>query len=141
MHHWDEMFRQMQRDFFGDFWKPLLPAKGLDKYKPATTDVRETDKEVIAAFDMPGIDKKDIELNVTEDTLSVRAEKKHEVKKEEKGYFHQERSYAGFYRQVHLPAKVLSDKAKAKYDNGVLKVIIPKAQPKKKEKSTKVKVE
>jgi len=137
---WDEMFNRMHHDFFGD-WRTALPTKKMTKYKPATTDLKVTDKEIIASLEIPGVDKKDIELDITENRLKVRAEKKSEIKKEEKTYYRHESSYSGFYREMMLPVKVVAGKARASYKNGVLKVTIPRAEPRKKEKSTKVKVE
>ena len=98
------------------------------------TDLEETDKEVIAKFELPGVEKKDIQLNITENKIEVKVEKKQETKTEKKGFYKEERSYKGFYRAMALPPEVIAEKAKAKYKDGVLEVIIPKAETKKKNK-------
>ncbi|MBI4153280.1 Hsp20/alpha crystallin family protein [Candidatus Woesearchaeota archaeon] len=138
---WDEM-RHMQREMdrlWGGFWdmpqRKLLPGKAeIAAWVPATTDLKETDKEVIAQFDIPGVDKKDIELHVNEQSISVKAERKAELKKEEKGIYRHERSYSGFYRQSALPAEVVPDKATAEYKDGVLTVTMQKAHLKERNK-------
>jgi HSP20 family protein len=138
----DEM-RRLQKDinrsfsefFTGDDIK-LLPdslGKGLALRNPLT-DIEETDKEIIAKFDIPGVDKKDIQLNITENKIEVKVEKKHETKVEKKGYIKHERSYSGYFRSIPLPNSVISDKAKATYKEGVLEVTMPKSEKSKKSK-------
>ena len=121
-------------EIFGDFG---LPRWVLDKdfdFRRPLSDLKETDLELIASMEMPGIEKEDIELKVTEDYMEVKAEKKQEKKEEEKGYFRTERSYRGFYTSVPLPKKVLTDQVTASYENGILKVTMPKAEEKEEKK-------
>lgn len=113
-------------------------AKEIQRWSPAAADINETDTNIIATFDMPGINKKDIELHVDEDKISVKAERKAEVKEEKKCFYHHERSYAGFYRQFPLPAKVLPEKADAEYKDGVLTVTLPKEEPRTLEKGKRL---
>lgn len=129
----DEM-RRLQHEMdkvFQSFYqtpKKLIGAgkgKELAKREPAS-DIIETDKEVTAKIELPGIEKKDVELNVTENSIEVKAEKKQETKEEKKGFYRQERSYSQFYRILSLPAEVDPKKAKAKMQNGLLEVIMPK---------------
>jgi HSP20 family protein len=144
----DDMFEEMKRlqreinRSFGDFWESdsfkALPdytgRKGALSMRSPLTDLEETDKEVIAKFEMPGIDKKDIQLNITPDKIEVKVEKKQEAKVEKKGFYREERSYRGFYRAMVLPSEVLAEKAKAKYKDGILEVTMPKVESKKKNK-------
>ncbi len=81
---------------------------------------------------MPGLEKQDIKINVTEDRLEISAETKHEEKKEEKGYVYRERSTGSYYRAVSLPSPVDPDISKASYQNGVLEIKMPKTEIKKK---------
>ena len=85
---------------------------------------------------MPGVDKKDIKVNVTKDSIEIKAEKKKEVKEEDKkkGMFRHERSFAGFYRSFALPNNVDADKANAEYKDGVLKITVPKLKIEEKKK-------
>jgi len=140
----DEM-RRVQREIdrsFGDFWESesykSLPdytgKKGALALRSPLTDLEETDKEVIAKFEIPGVDKKDIQLNITENKIEVKVEKKQEAKVEKKGFYREERSYRGFYRAMVLPSEVIPEKAKAKYQDGILEITIPKIEAKKKNK-------
>jgi len=104
--------------------KNLVPSN----YRAPTSDLYETEKEIVAEIDMPGVDKKDIQVNVTKDSIEIKAEKKKEVKEEDKkkGMFRLERSLSGLYRKFALPKNVDPDKADAEYRDGVLKITVPK---------------
>lgn len=119
------MQKQMEQTFRDFYRKPVKSEKSALIREPLA-DVIETKKDVIAKLELPGIEKKDIELNVTENMLSVKAEKKSEVKEKEKGFFRHERSYQSFQRAFSLPAKVKPGKAVAKLENGILEITIPK---------------
>ena len=106
----------------------VVPAE----YREPFIDVIETDKEVIATAEMPGLEKQDIKLNLTEDRLEISAETKHEEKKEEKGYVYRERRSGSYYRAISLPSPVDPDKSKASYKNGVLEIKMPKTEVKRK---------
>jgi HSP20 family protein len=89
-------------------------------------DVEERGDDIIVTADMPGVDKSEIQINVTEDNvLEISAEKKTESKKEEQGYIRRERNYSRYYRAIRLPVPVDKTKAKASYNNGVLEVSLP----------------
>ncbi|MFT4309694.1 MAG: Hsp20/alpha crystallin family protein [Candidatus Woesearchaeota archaeon] len=94
------------------------------------TDVWETDKEVHIRIDVPGVQKEDITITPVEGGLEIAAEKKddYEEKDEKKGYYRIERSRASYKRLVPLPRNTGMEKAKAKYDNGVLKITMPKTK-------------
>lgn len=90
-------------------------------------DLRETDKAVEVSVALPGVDKKDINLDLTENTLAISCERREE--KEEKGkggYLRREQSYGRFYRAFTLPAPVKAGEAKAVYKDGALKITMPK---------------
>jgi HSP20 family protein len=83
---------------------------------------------------MPGLDEKDLELNLTGDLLTLKGEKRHEHEEEKKGSVHRiERSYGSFQRTIQLPCEVEAEKAEAVYRNGVLNVTLPKAPSAKRE--------
>jgi len=90
------------------------------------------DKEIIATAEMPGLEKQDIKINVTEDMLEISAETKQEEKKEEKGYIYRERRSGSYYRAISLPSPVDPDNSKATYENRVLEIKMPKTEVKKK---------
>ena len=141
---WDDFrrFEEMMNRMFENFWgrtssRRLLPS-GEDRavvaagYREPFIDVIENDKEIIATAEMPGLEKQDIKINVTEDMLEISAETKHEEKKEEKGYIYRERRSGSYYRSISLPSPVDPDSSKASYENGVLEIKMPKTEVKKK---------
>jgi HSP20 family protein len=89
-------------------------------------DVRETDESVIVAIDLPGIDKQDVDITVSEDELRVVAEKKEETEVSEKDFHKRERTWRRFERAVKLPVAVKGEEAKARLQSGVLEVTLPK---------------
>jgi HSP20 family protein len=144
-----EEMRRFQREMnklFDSFWRSEFPkrlpspSKGLSLLREPLADLKETDKELIASIEIPGVDKKDIQLTLTENNLEVKVEKKTEAKIEKKGYIRAERSYRGFYKSIALPVKVIPEKSKATYKNGILEVVMPKAEKKKQKKAKKIEI-
>ena len=76
--------------------------------------------------ELPGIDEKDVSLALQDGVLTIRGEKKHEHDEEKEGYRMTERRYGSFQRSVRLPDTVDEDKVEASFNNGVLKVSLPK---------------
>lgn len=114
---------------------------GFPKIRTPRMDIYETEDKVVAEIELPGVDPKNIDVEVKENHLKVEA--KAEEKKEEKGrgYYRKEMGTRYFKRIVPLPVKVVEEKAEAEYSDGILKVTIPKLAPKKeKEKKIQVKV-
>jgi HSP20 family protein len=138
---WDP-FQELQRiqdrlnRVFGELAPSTQGQAGMQGMEIPSVDVLEQNNEVIVTADVPGMNKNDIKLDVTDNNvLEISAQKKTEKKEEEsKGYIRHERSYTGFYRAVQLPAEVDISKAKATYNNGVLSVTLPIV--KKKEEKT-----
>jgi len=118
---------QMFEDFARSF--DLAPWSGWEMagFHPRT-DVRETDDEILVTAEIPGLEEKDFEINLTEGVLTLKGEKRHEHEEKEKGAVHRvERGYGSFQRTIPLPCEVVAEKASAKYQNGVLEVALPKA--------------
>jgi len=114
----------------------------LEKYRRPLVDIVEKENEIISKIELPGVDKKDIKINVSESGLEIKVEKKEEIREEdkEKGYSRIERSYKGFYRYCPLPESIDTEKVEAKYEKGILEVIMPKKEgAKKKTKTIEVK--
>lgn len=91
-------------------------------------DVSETDKEVHIEAELPGVLEKDIEVNLNEDVLTIRAEKRQENKKERHGVHFSERSFGSFQRSLRLPFPIEPDQVQARFENGVLSVTLPKTK-------------
>src|SRR5262245_46427350 len=89
-------------------------------------DVKETDKEIVVETDLPGIDEKNVSLALQDGVLTIRGERKHEHDEEKENYRVSERRYGSFQRSVRLPDTVDEDKVEATFNNGVLKVSLPK---------------
>ena len=93
-------------------------------------DVAETDKVIEITAELPGLEKKDVELNVTDNLLTIRGEKKSEREEKNKDYHLVERSFGSFARSVELPAGVKPEDITAEIAKGVLKVTVQKPAPK-----------
>jgi HSP20 family protein len=88
-------------------------------------DVFERNGALVVKADIPGMTAKDIEVNVTEDGISISGERSEEKEVKEKDYYRCERSYGRFMRQVPLPAGADREKAQANFKDGVLEITLP----------------
>ncbi|MFA5059131.1 MAG: Hsp20/alpha crystallin family protein [Candidatus Omnitrophota bacterium] len=116
--------RLMGLTLFPNLDKSLAPFRGG---WPAL-DVSEDKSNVIIKADLPGLKQEEIEVAIEDDVLTIRGERKAEVKKEEENYFRSERLYGAFERNLQLGVGVEKDKVKASYKNGVLEVTLPKSE-------------
>jgi HSP20 family protein len=89
-------------------------------------DVKETDDSVVISMDLPGVDKKDVDISISEDDLLVTAKRQTEKEVDEKGYHKRERICTKFERTVKLPVAIKSEEAKAHMADGVLEIALPK---------------
>jgi HSP20 family protein len=112
--------------FFDDWNFPSLLSE-KDEWIPAF-DIAENDKEYIVSAELPGIDIKDVEISISDGILTVKGEKKHEKEDKGENYHRIERLYGSFHRSFRIPGKVESDKVDASYRDGILKVLLPKAE-------------
>jgi HSP20 family protein len=103
--------------FFGS-WPTAFGEEGLQNFWDF--GVTENDKEVVVRAEVPGFEENELDVQLNNDTLTIKAEK------QQKGDGHQ--SYRRFYRSVTLPAGVQADKAQATYRNGVLKLRLPRSE-------------
>jgi HSP20 family protein len=119
----DEM--QKIQKLMGELTEEVETAQPEGSMMPLA-DVRETDEAVIVAMDLPGIDKQDVDITISEDELRVVAEKKTETEIQEKDFHKRERTFRRFERAIKLPVAVRGDEAKARLESGVLEVTLPK---------------
>ena len=124
----DDLFNS----FFGNW-----PANSLEGKVWPAIDVKESNNEFIVTADVPGCKADDIDISVYGSTLTISGEKKQQQEKKEEGYYHIERSYGSFRRELTLPSEVEADKIKASCKDGVLSVTLPKSE---RAKAVKVKV-
>ena len=118
---------QINRVFDDAFSGGNWPAETAATFTPQL-DVTETDKEVKICAELPGIESKDIDINVTDDELTIRGEKHSERSSDEKERQWTERIYGSFERSIALPAEVDGEKAKSEFKNGLLRITLPKRE-------------
>jgi len=123
----DEMDRLLD-DFYGRMTPSGESYEG--EWLPAM-DMKENENEVTAMVELPGLSKNDIKVSVKNDVLSITGEKKAEKTEEKENVHRVERSYGYFKRSVVLPVEVDSEKVKASFKDGVLKITLPKVESKK----------
>ena len=128
--------RDMDR-FFDDLvpfsWKGANGGRKADLWAP-NTDMCETENEYLITIDLPGVTKKDVEVNIQDNRLTISGERKMEEKQDNNNYHRRERFHGQFMRLYTLPDAVKEDKIKATFKDGVLSVSIPKAEVKKAKK-------
>jgi len=111
--------------FFDEFFnEPLVPAF-VPAVQPIRADIRETDTEYIIDAEIPGVRKEDIKLELRDDTLTISVEHNEELNEERENYIRRERRYGSFSRSFYVE-NVKNDQVTAKYNNGVLTIILPK---------------
>ena len=105
------------------------PDSGNGEYAPRM-DMKELDDAYILKLTMPGLEKDDIDISITDGVLTVKGETKEDNENEdEKGtWLVREHKHFTYYRSVRLPSEVQADKAEAEYKNGVLNLTLPKAE-------------
>lgn len=97
------------------------------QWSPAV-DIYDSKDNLLVKADLPGLSKEEIDVSVDHDTLIIKGEKKKESEVKEENYFKTERFYGSFYRTIRLPSDVNSEKVEAKYQDGVLTLVLPKKE-------------
>jgi HSP20 family protein len=124
------LHREIDR-LFNEFAQGIGP-NGQQNIVP-NIEISETDKAIEVSAEMPGLERKDVEISIDDDALTIRGEKKIEENKD-KNVQHSERSYGVFLRMLQLPPGIDPSSVQATMSNGVLKITIPrpaKSEPKK----------
>jgi len=127
------------RDEMERVFESMTPAEMGMMQLPAV-DVFEQDGKVVVKANLPGMNKENIEVTATEDSISLKGEFKREEKVEERGFFRQERQSGRFFRTIPMPTAINPDQVTASFKDGVLEVTAPKAEPEK-AKEKKVPIE
>ena len=127
-------------EFDGGLWRaPFRQIESAFGKMPAV-DFTETDKTYELTAELPGMDEKNIEVKLTNHTLSIKGEKRDEKEETKKDYYMHERSFGSFQRTFTVPEGVDTDKVEASFSKGVLTVTLPKsAEAQKAEKKITVK--
>jgi len=131
-----EMDRIFESVFRGFGFSPLefessLPGRLGDGMLKPNWDLGATDKAYSLNVEIPGVDEKDIKLEIANGALTIQGEKKQAKEEKDKNYYRVERTYGSFQRVLSLPEDVDQDGITAKFNNGVLTILMPrKARPK-----------
>jgi HSP20 family protein len=115
-------------------WGESVPFEG----KMPNVDVIDRENEVVVKAELPGVDKKDIDVSVSKNTVTIKGKVSHEEKEEKGNYYRCEISRGAYSRTLPLPAEVDEEKAKANIKDGILELTLPKVE---KAKSKKINVE
>ncbi|MDD5586240.1 MAG: Hsp20/alpha crystallin family protein [Alphaproteobacteria bacterium] len=138
----DNPFVSLQRELnraFDDMWSGLPAAEATAASTALRLDVKEDDKAYHITTDLPGIAEKDVDVTFQDGILTIKGEKKVERDEKKDTWHIIERSSGSFARQLSLPANIDEDKIIAKFDKGVLTIMLPK-MPEAQSKATKIEV-
>lgn len=121
------------REKMNRLFEDMFTGRSEDKDLTASTwapsvDIYETESELVMTAEIPGIDEKDVEIKIEDNTLTLKGERKFEKETKEENYHRIERSYGSFYRAFTLPNSIDPDKIQAEHENGILKITMPKRQ-------------
>ena len=115
---------------FDDLWREFTP-RTLAEVEMGTfpVDVVDEGDTILVRAELPGVDKENIEVRCTENAISIATEKRYEKKVEEENWVVQESSFGKMVRSIGLGTNVDPSKAEAEFENGVLKIRLPKTEP------------
>jgi HSP20 family protein len=121
-----------QRDFDRLFREAFSPLSGETELSTRAwappVDIYETDNDIVLKAELPGVDPKDVEVRVEDNTLYLKGERKFEREVKEQNYHRVERSYGSFARSFSLPNSISTDKVKAEFKEGLLTLTMPKRE-------------
>ena len=126
----DEMERMLEGFFPRNWLRPQhegWPLTALEMRVPRV-DVINRDDEILIRAEIPGVDKKDLEISLSEDILTIKGATRHESKEEKGDYYRSEISSGMFARSIALPGSVNADKARSEFKDGVLNLALPKVE-------------
>jgi HSP20 family protein len=122
---------------FDDDFFPVVPNRSTSM--PAV-NIREDEKRFTLDLAIPGIDKKDLKIDINEDVITISSEQKVEKEEKSEDFKRREFSYTSFCRSFYLPENVSKDKIEANYKDGILSVVLPKDEEEKAKLSRQVKI-
>ncbi|MFB6124278.1 MAG: archaeal heat shock protein Hsp14 [Haloferacaceae archaeon] len=126
----ERMFEQMSEQFDQSSSRWKESPFGVESGESMSIDLEDREDEFVVTADLPGFDKDDIEVQLSDGTLEIHADHEEEHEEAEEGrYIRQERSRRSMSRSIRLPEAVDESEVTAKYKNGVLTVTLPKTTP------------
>jgi HSP20 family protein len=140
----DSIFDEFRRSF-DDLMAPFFPMRtfiprtfGTLPIRAPLIDVMDEGNQYVINTELPGFDKEDVDIQLNKDFMVLKAEKKSEEEDKSENYLHRERSYSSCQRTVNFPEEIDPSKVEGTMENGILKLKIPKKEPKPEEKMMKV---
>ena len=123
-------FRRPLNRMFDDFFLPRTTTEdgSLTWGWNPVVDIYDNDDNIVIKAELPGVSKKDIEIDIKDRVLTLKGERSADNEVKEDNYYRRERTYGRFERSFTLPANVDPDKIKADYNDGVLKIEVPKPE-------------
>jgi HSP20 family protein len=121
--------RQMNR-LFDEFLPTTTEARNMTNFVPLA-EMEETNEAIHLRLEIPGMDAKDLNVEVSAESVSISGERKSESRTEEKGMTRTEFRYGKFQRVIPLPRLIQNDKVTAEYKDGILNLTLPKAEEEK----------
>lgn len=128
----DRLFNQM----LNTPWTPVLTEEVANRGFLPVVDIRETPEQLTIVTELPGLDKKDVNITIENQVLTIAGERAFEKETKDETCHRIERSYGSFSRSFTLPSNLKVDKVEAKFDKGVLSIAIPKSDETKPRKVT-----
>jgi HSP20 family protein len=119
---------RFNRLFNETFSRAFGDEEGNSRAWAPAVDIFENDNNIVLKAELPGVDPKDVEVRVEDNTLYLKGERKFEKEVKEDNYHRIERSYGSFARSFALPGSIDSDKVQAEYKDGILSLSIPKRE-------------
>jgi HSP20 family molecular chaperone IbpA len=132
-HEMERMFDELMPPWVTERMMPIVP-----RTRMPSIDIREMEDNYQVEAELPGIAKEDIEIQIAEGSLEIKAESEREEEEEKEGYIRKERGRTSFYRRLTLPEDIDEEGIAAKMTNGVLTITLPKVKV---EEPSKKKVE
>ena len=122
--------REAMDHLFNDaFTRPFSTMRdGGANWSAPAIDMYQTENDVVVKAAVPGFKADEVQINVTEDVLTIKGELKQEEEKKEKSWQIREHRRGAFERSISLPTAVTSDKARADFENGILTITLPKSE-------------
>lgn len=123
----DRPFESFRREFEDSFG--ITGGWLTEGIRQPVVDLVDNEKEFVVRAELPGIDKEDLSIEIADNVVEIKGERKEEAEQKERGFLRKERHYSKFVRRLPLPEEVEADKADAELKDGVLTLKLPKVAP------------
>ncbi|MDF7823852.1 Hsp20/alpha crystallin family protein [Pontiellaceae bacterium B12227] len=123
-----DMLHREVNELFETYFRGTTERFGRSTMASVGYEVSETDHEIRVKVELPGMDQKDIRVELDENMLIVQGERRERQEEKKRNYHVSQMSYGGYCRSIPLPASVEGDKTKARYKRGVLTLTLPKTK-------------